>query len=173
MDVRGSSGRRGAGWLGVLILCGGTGCGVDIADPDPQAAEIPEPAPTVVTVRFQNFALDDAVDVEFYATNGPLGLLPDDLFTPENRITTSVGVAGTGIVTPLAADTVEVPCTETTTIGTLGGSFIDSETGEPRGIGVARWAQEGPLALCGATVTFNYTGKEGDYRTDVGIVVAP
>ena len=173
MGTRKAAGWQYAGPIVLVAVLGLAGCGIQVTDSDPPAAEVPDPPPVVVTVRFQNFTLDDAVDVEFFATNDILEMLPDELFAPENHISTSIGVAGTGILQPLTADTIELPCTESTTVGTMGGSFVDNETGEPTGLGVARWAQEGPLGLCGATVTFSYSGGDGEYATNIGVVFTP
>ena len=41
------------------------------------------------------------------------------------------------------------------TLGTSGGQFLDAESGALRGRGTPRWAQEGPLALCGGEITFD------------------
>ena len=96
-----------------------------------------------VRIRFVNLAVNEAVNVEFYATDDPLELLPDDLFVDENLVTANIGVAGLGIIEPSAVDSIDFPCTEGLTIGTLGGIFLDNDSGELRGVGTARWAQEG------------------------------
>ena len=131
-------------------------------DPTPSVTERPD---DVVTLRFRNSTLDEAVDVEFYATNEPLANIPDDLFVPQNLVTASLGVAGTGIVTPLREDLITFPCSLDLTIGTLGGRFLDNETGEARGQGVRRWLEERPLGLCGTVVTFEYAGDDGVFTT--------
>ncbi len=142
------------------------GCAVDLTEAIPRSTPDDEPADeTVVRVRFWNLTGSEAVDVEFFATNQPLVHLPDDLFVAANRITASVGVAGTGIIQPVSQDTIEFPCSPALTIGTAGGSFIDNETGELHGMGTARWAQEGPLGLCGGTVTFLFLTQEDQFTT--------
>lgn len=128
-----------------------------------------QPNEDTVAIRFRNLTADEAVDVEFHATNESLQDLPDDLFVAENLVTTSVGVAGTGIIQPWQQDAIEFPCTANLTIGTRGGSFTDSESGEPRGVGTPRWAQEGPLGLCGAVVTFDFIGDGVEFTTVLGI----
>ena len=151
--------------LGLLPLA----CSLDIGEAVPRSAPgIEETDQAVVRVRFLNLTASNAVDVEFFATNEPIATLPDDLFLPANRITASIGVAGTGILEPANQDTIDFPCTPTLTLGTLGGSFVDNETGEPLGMGTARWAQEQPLGLCGGVVTFVYSKnneQDGSFRT--------
>ena len=143
--------------LGLLPLA----CSVDIGEAVTRSAPgVEETDQSVVRVRFVNLTSDNAVDVEFYASNEQFATLPDDLFMPANRISASIGVAGTGILEPANQDTIEFPCTPTLTLGTMGGSFVDNETGEARGIGTARWAQEKPLGLCGGSVTFVYSRND-------------
>ena len=151
--------------LGLLPLA----CSVDIGEAVPRSAPgVEETDQVVVRVRFLNLTASNAVNVEFFASNEPIATLPEDLFLPANRITASIGVAGTGIIQPASQDTIDFPCTPTLTLGTMGGSFVDNETGEPRGIGTARWAQEQPLGLCGGSVTFVYSrndDQEDGFRT--------
>lgn len=167
-------GRRVMGLLCGLVLSSGA-CDIDPSlllldldsvldseDPTPSVTQRPD---DVVTLRFRNSTFDEAVDIEFYATNEPLANIPDDLFVPENLFTASLGVAGTGIVTPLREDVITFPCSVDLTIGTLGGRFLDNETGELRGQGMRRWLEERPLGLCGAIVTFEYAGDEGVFTT--------
>jgi hypothetical protein len=123
----------------------------------------------IVRVRFANLTTQEAVDVEFFASNEPLENLPDDLLLPEHQVTASIGVAGTGIIEPGGQDVIEFPCTPNLTLGTRGGSFVDNETGEPRGAGTPRWAQQGPLALCGAVVMFRFSGDGVDFTTTLTI----
>jgi len=157
--------------VGVVLA----GCALDMAPEDtvveltddPAAAV--EPATPIVTIRFRNVAVNEAVNVEFYATNDPTVTLPDDLFVPENSITTSVGVAGTGLLQPLQDDTIEFPCTPDLVVGTLGGTFLDNETGEVIGSGVARWAQETALGLCGYKILFEFGNDFGTFTTRVAI----
>lgn len=159
----------GAGLALAVVVCL-SGCGFEIEPGAGRIGDDPEPdapaAGDVVTVRFRVFTAQEAVDVEFFATNDPLEVIPGDLFVPANAFSASVGLAGTGIVPPLSEDVILFPCSPTLTLGTTGGTFLDSETGEPRGTGVARWASEGPLGLCGAIVTFEFAGAE-DARTTV------
>jgi len=127
------------------------------------------PEDRIVTVRFKNFTLEEAVDVEFFATNFLISTLPEGLFQDNNRFTASVGIAGTGIVEPLSQDIIEYPCTDNLTLGTLGGRFVDNETGELQGIGHPRWAQQGPLSLCGSVVTFEYLRNGSEFITKLQV----
>lgn len=151
------------------------GCSLDLAallpdDADPsQTSGGQRHENEIVTIRFRNLTASEAVHVEFYATTQPLGVLPDDLFLPEHLVTASIGIAGTGIIPPQQPDVIEFPCTPTLTIGTLGGTFVDVESGEPRGQGVPRWAQEGPLGLCGSMVTFDFSGDPTAFGTTLSI----
>ncbi len=156
-------------------LCAGIRCTVEVTpdflqDSDAvQARTGDPPADDVVRIRFRNFTADEAVDVEFHATNNKLTNLPTDLFVSDHHVTASVGVAGTGIIEPRHEDVIEFPCTPNLTIGTSGGRFVDHETGEARGVGVPRWAQEGPLELCGAVVTFEFAGDGTGFSTFITI----
>ena len=132
------------------------GCGTEVAVDQTPITALESVAPEEVLVQFRNYAEAEAVNVEFYATNEPLETVPEQLFHEANRVTNSIGVAGTGIVQPLRVDAITFPCTENLTLGTTGGTFSDNETGEVRGAGTRRWVQEGPLALCGHVVTFEF-----------------
>ena len=151
--------------LGCVIVAAAAACTIEVA-PDPSCA--PEDINTpegYVTVRFRNLSVFEAVDVEFFATNESLGNLSEDLFNPANLVTANIGVAGTAIIQPWQVDVVEFPCSDALTLGTQGGRFVDDESGEFRGVGTPRWAQEGPLALCGSVVTFEYSGGDGVFST--------
>ena len=133
------------------------------------ASEGDDATADLVRIRFRNLTADEAVNVEFHVTQEPLENLPEDLFVEENLVTASIGIAGTGIIRPHKEDVIEFPCTPNLTIGTGGGSFVDDESGEPRGAGTPRWAQEGPLALCGSVVTFEFSGNGTDFSTALTI----
>lgn len=146
------------------------GCAFDMAEGDVlRPIEVDVSVQNVVTVRFRNFSLIEAVHVEFFASTTVLQNLPDDLFVPENSVTASIGVAGTGIIVPLSEDVLDFPCADGLILGTTGGSFVDNETGASLGVGMSRWAQEGPLALCGHTVTFEYFSETGVFMTILSI----
>lgn len=158
---------------GVAIAIGAMtsgGCAFDMVEGDvSRPIEVDVSVQNVVTVRFRNFSLIEAVHVEFFASTTALQNLPDDLFVPENSVTASIGVAGTGIIVPLSEDVLEFPCADGLILGTTGGSFVDNETGAPLGVGMSRWVQEGPLALCGHTVAFEYFSETGVFMTILSI----
>jgi len=151
------------------------GCPLEQATPNPgnQQSDVPapsqEPTQRTVTVRFRNLAVDEAVDVEFYASNVTLETLPESLFVDQNAVSAGIGIAGTGILEPLREDSLEVPCGESLVLGTLGGSFLDNESGELLGHGVARWVSDAPIGLCGRGVLFEYDNEFGTFTTLVSI----
>lgn len=122
-----------------------------------------------VTIRFANLSFTEAVHVDFYATNVPILNLPEELFVPANIITASVGVAGTGVVEARSTDEIKFPCTVNLSLGTTGGRFIDNESGEAKGLGTARWLQEGPLAVCDGVVIFAYRSETTGFDTTVAV----
>ena len=168
------------GVLGLLMLVAGcsedllaTLAGTGLAGQAQQAgvnpADATEPAPlpaAEVAIRFMNATANEAVNVQFYATNEPLVNVPEDLFAGgEYLVTANVGIAGTGLIEPGDGDEITIECTENLTFGTLGGEFIDNETGEPRGTGEMRWLSQKALGLCGQTVTFGFAGGGETFRT--------
>lgn len=143
-----------------------TGCSVELPPSEtPDAVGDTAIADDTVLVSFRNQTVEEAVDVQFYATNEPLDTLPDDLFVEENRVTRSIGLAGSGIIEPGMTDAITFRCTENLTLGTAGGEFTEAETGDQRGLGAARWAQQEPLGLCGSVVTFEFFRDDDRYGT--------
>ena len=126
-------------------------------------------SPDTLVIRFRNLTTTESVQVGFFATNQDIFGLPDALFNADHQVTQSIGFAGTGIIQPGSFDLIEFPCTPSLSIGTSGGNFVDFESGEPRGRGVARWAQEGPLALCGAAVSFDFAFDGTNFTTALDI----
>jgi len=157
------------GILGGLLV----GCSVDFTAGRPGGPSLPENVEDVVVIQIRNFAVNEAVDVQFHATNDPVVVLPDELFVPENGLSSGIGVAGTGIIQPLDEDTINFPCTPDLTIGTSGGLFLDNDTGELKGVGQRRWLQDAPLSLCGRLVTFDFSGASGDFTTSVSVTDLP
>jgi len=161
--------------LAAMLAIAGTGYALDppldgftrAASDGPGPAT--DPTPTVVTVRFRNLAVDEAVHVEFDATNDALATLPDDLFVEGNLVTEYIGVAGMGILEPLREVALEFPCTAQLAVETSGGTFLDNDSGEIRGAGVARWAQDAALGLCGHKVLFELANESGTFTTRVAI----
>lgn len=160
---------------GVLVTCGG-GCGFVLPDEFLQdiptvddVAPSPDPTTTSVTVRFRNLSASEAVNVEFYASTAPLSAIPNDLFVEDNLVTSSIGVAGTGILEPLREDTLAMTCNSDLVIGTLGGSFLDNETGALLGLGQSRWSQDSAQGLCGREVLLEFGRFSGDFGTRLSI----
>ena len=138
------------------------------ADPAPGASLGPVTADEVL-IRFRNFSQTDAVNVEFFLSNTPLGTLPADLLIDEYGTSASIGVAGTGILQPLHSDEVLFPCTADLVIGTTGGTFIDNDTGEVRGTGDMRWSRDASVGLCGRRVTFGFGPVDDGFITRLTI----
>ena len=168
----------GNGLLIILaVVVGVAGCTVaprgatdDAAD---EGTETPAPTPVgggadlnTVLVRFVN-ATSAVVETQFYTTNDPVENVPDDLFQPANLITVGVGVAGRGLLIPLSADTIEIPCTEDLLLGTTGGRFQDPDLGTELGTGPARWLEEGAVFDCGASIEFTYAEEGDEFTVDV------
>jgi hypothetical protein len=154
--------------MALVAVVAGVGCSLEM--PTSEAAVSDGDGDTAigedtVFVRFWNRTVEEAVDVQFYATNEPLDTLPDDLFVEDNRVTRSIGLAGRGIIEPGMVDAISFPCTENLTLGTAGGEFTEAETGDERGLGTPRWAQQEPLGLCGSVVTFEFFHEGDQYGT--------
>jgi len=128
--------------------------------------ETPNPD-QVVTVQFRNLSPDQAVDVQFYLSDQPLDVVPDDLFQEARRVRTGIGVAGTGIIEPQNDDIVQFACGPNLALGTTGGLFLDNESGEQRGVGAQRWAQDEALGLCGSTIVFEFVSDGNGFDTIV------
>jgi len=151
--------------MGLMIaLFVGCDTGFPVGGEGPPGGEPPSTTDTV-TIRLINLNGAEAVEVEFFATNAPISVLPDELFVAENRIQASIGVAGTGILEPFAEDMIQIACTMSLSVGTFGGTFLDNETGDVLGMGQPRWAQDAPLGLCGGTVTFVYHKNDDGFLT--------
>jgi hypothetical protein len=127
----------------------------------------PEPLPEArVAVRFANTTLNEAVNVQFYASSDVLEQVPDDLFAdPENLVTASLGIAGTGLIEPGEKDEITLDCDENLIFGTAGGLFLDNESGDERGNGERRWVEQRALGVCGGTVTFVFAREGESFRT--------
>ena len=120
--------------LGLVVALGtmlGGGCSVEIGPNPGQPGGTNPPSNDdleTVTLRFVNLATDLGVDLEFYASNEPLDVVPDDLFVEENLVTEGLGFLGSGTLGPLWEDSIDFPCTEELTIGTRGGTFRDTDS---------------------------------------------
>lgn len=160
--------------IGVLFLASGGGCTLDLA-----AQIIPSdngngsgsgtPDRDNVQVVFRNLTENEAVEVEFYATEEPLEVVPDDLFDPANDylVVRNIGVGGRGVIAPGETDSIAVDCGAGLILGTLGGLFVDNESGDELGTGTRRWIQEDAQFSCGATIVLEYTTEGDTYRTDL------
>ena len=125
-----------------------------------------DPPPEFLTIRFVNASPDQAVQVQFYATNEPLDAIPEELFADDAYLVQeSIGLAGSGLLAPLDQDEIQFECTETLTIGTLGGEFRDNETGEILGRGGELFVPPGGFPLCGRTAVYTYSSTGGDHQT--------
>ncbi len=152
--------------LGLYVLLLGA-CSV-IIEPNPGNGNggSQDPPPEFVTIRFINASPDQALQVEFYATDEPLEAIPDDLFADDTYLVReSIGLAGSGLLGPQSEDEIQFQCTETLTIGTLGGEFRDNETGEVLGRGDQVYKAPGGFSLCGGTAVFTYSSADGEHQT--------
>ncbi len=122
-----------------------------------------------MTVQFVNLTDSTAVDVQFFVSNEVIEPVRDNLFAEENLVTRSIGLAGSGIISPRATDSIPLPCTPGLTIGTLGGVFTEAESGDVFGTGQERWVTEDPVGFCGSRVTFEFSLVDDEYLTRVRI----
>jgi hypothetical protein len=109
---------------------------------------------------------DWAVDVQLYAarTTGD----PDAvLFEADNKITAGIGFAGQGFIPAHDADEVVLEADAVAMLGTLGGEFLDEETGESVGAGHRRILTRSLQYLGGDTITFIFHGDTDDFGTSV------
>jgi hypothetical protein len=146
-----------------LLLDEGATAGAGTVDDNAASEPLPEAR---VAVRFANTTLNEAVNVQFYGSSDILEQVPDDLFAdPENLVTANLGIAGTGLIEPGERDEIILDCDENLIFGTLGGLFLDNESGDERGNGERRWVEQRALGICGGTVTFVFTQEGEGYRT--------
>jgi len=156
--------------LAVVLAVGCGGCdSVSPPDAQPPAEDVGRPVDQTVTVAFRNTSVADTVDVQFYAAAVAAEGLPDALFQPENRIIAHVGIAGTGLILPGATDSVEVDCVPGLVIGTAGGRFLDSDSGEVTGESDPRILQVDFLGVCGAVVGLSFNSGDGTFTTKLEI----
>lgn len=134
--------------------------------PSPPPDNTQPPPPSTVELRFVNLT-DAAVATEIYVADGPLENLPDDLITAEHRVLEGIGVAGTGIMSPFSADSIERPCADDLVVGTGGGRFMDADSGEFLGQGPVRFLQAGFQFDCGTTLIFEYSRTADGYNMEL------
>lgn len=116
-----------------------------------------------VQLRLRNLTVDQAVDVEVHVTAVSPDMLPDDLFVEENFFGVGIGLGGNGRIGPDEETSIDLPCSDGMTIGTLGGAFLDVVTGELLGHGNQLWLQEGAQFSCGAVILFEFQNDGDDY----------
>ncbi len=170
--------KRAVGFALIGLLAGASGCGSlnELLVPLLPATETggagmtqPEVQTEVVTVIFRNLSTTDAVDVQFFVVEANLVDVQNELFVEENAVSRTLGVAGTGIMEPGGADIFEISCSDSLTLGTLGGSFFDNDTGDPTGVGSPRWVQEPGLGLCNSVVTIAYATQGNEFSTSITV----
>ena len=125
-----------------------------------------ETGPGSVRIVLRN-ASPAAVETQFYATDEPLAKLPDDLLVSTNLVLSGIGVGGTGLLPPLSTDELELACSDTLTLGTAGGQFVEADLGTPLGKGEIRFMQAGYQFDCGATIIVEYSQTLGGYAVSM------
>jgi hypothetical protein len=118
-----------------------------------------------VRVRFVN-RTTWALDVQFYAAP-ETGDPATALFIEANRITTDIGFAGSGLLPVLDTDEILLDCANAQMIGTLGGEFLDPETGEASGTGQQRSLTIDQQFTCQETITFIYKMDGETFQTSI------
>jgi hypothetical protein len=152
-------------WAVTSLALGMVGCGgTVIIDPGNNGGNGPDD--DTVILRIQN-STRAAVRPQIYVGTNGADATADNLFVPENIYTNGVGLAGSGLMAPVSADDVEVPCFADLVIGTPGGEFLDDETGESLGSGPRRILQQGLVFDCGAEITLTFRETEDGYTTTV------
>ncbi|MBN1513003.1 MAG: hypothetical protein JXB13_13390 [Phycisphaerae bacterium] len=166
------------GLAGVFaIIAALTGCA---AGPAPEGAQGPPtngntpgentnsslPGDASVLVRFVN-ETNSVVEVQFHATLDDIGSSEESLFAPQYLVIDGIGVAGTGLLIPRSADTIEWHCSDGLVIGVAGGRFLDPDSGAELGTGTPRMVQQGLVFDCGATITFTYQETGYGYTVSV------
>jgi hypothetical protein len=122
-----------------------------------------------VTVRLVNGSPTAAVDVLLYATGQAVTNADTELFLPANQQLAGIGFAGSGILQPGQVDEVQLDCTAAAAIGTLGGAFLNADTGTQIGTGTRYVLVQGSQFQCGSTITFTYAPSGSGFRTDLAI----
>ncbi len=123
-----------------------------------------QPNTDVIKLQFINRS-DVAVDTQFFATNEVLADPGNDLFSEQFRVRSAIGVAGSGLLPSGDTDELTFPCSESTSMGTLGGEFLDPDLGTLLANGQVRMLEVGANFDCGNTIVFTYQGQDGEYST--------
>lgn len=121
----------------------------------------------LVSIRFLNQS-SQALDVQFYATATDL-INPADvnsvLFTSANHIVANIGFAGSGLIPAGDSDEITLACAGAHTLGTLGGRFVNENSGEQVGTGQQRAFSINLQYNCGDTLSIIYSGSADGYTT--------
>lgn len=159
-----------AGCGGAFVI-GGVSGGGGGSDPDDGGGGGGDAAEDEILILFINQS-DVGVDTEFYATNDVLQDASEELFVPAYRITMDIGLFSTGSLAAGESAEITYPCTDTTMIGTEGGTFKDERFGTPLATGEPRILQRRLGSFdCGNTIIFAYTGtSEDDYNAAPPVV---
>ncbi len=123
-----------------------------------------------VTVRVINASPNLAVDVQIYATGQAVNNPDTDLFIPANQQVAGLGFAGSGVVAAGQTDEITLACDQALVVGTLGGRFLNQDTGAQVGTGTRYVLFQGSQYQCGSTIIFTYTPSGSGFRTDVSFV---
>ena len=107
---------------------------------------------------------DYAVAVQLYATD-QTGDAATVLFVEDNLITANVGFAGTGLLPAGEDDEILLNCDSAVMVGTLGGEFVDADTGEVQGTGQQRVLEQDLQFVCTETITLTYRENDDDFST--------
>ncbi|MHC4442081.1 MAG: hypothetical protein ACYTA5_05750, partial [Planctomycetota bacterium] len=120
-----------------------------------------------VRIRFLNQSTQ-ALDVQFYATASDLTNPADVntvLFASGNQVTADIGFAGTGLIPAGKSDEITLDCAAARTLGTLGGRFVNENTGEQVGTGQQRAFSIDLQYSCGDTLSIIYQATSNGYQT--------
>jgi hypothetical protein len=140
---------------GVVMQTGSCLTSVSI-DPEDSGEPTNPPAPASrITVRFANQTAS-ALDVQFYASASAVGTDLNALFAGGNQITMDIGFAGTGLIAPNGSDEITLDCVSAVTIGTRGGRFVNSDSGQEVATGQQRVASMDLQYNCGDRVTWTF-----------------
>ncbi|HOB74370.1 MAG TPA: hypothetical protein PKG54_07580 [Phycisphaerae bacterium] len=110
-----------------------------------------------ITVRLVNATATRAVDVQLFATGQGVGDLDTEFFIPANQLLADIGFAGSGILVPASDDQITLACADALIVGTLGGRFLNEDTGEEIGTGSRFVLFQGSQFACGSTITFTFS----------------
>ncbi len=127
------------------------------------------PGPNTVTIRMINATPNRALDVQIYATNQAVNNLDTEFFIAANQQLAGIGFAGSGILAPGTDDVISIPCENALIVGTLGGRFLNEDTGEQVGTGTRYVLFQGSQYACGSTITFTYTLAGAGFTTGLSI----